>query len=163
MHDGFNTKDPFVIMVGLLNSKIQELADQLDASRTLLDDARHERGRTEDLEHDLRSAKGEAEYYRKQFNQTCEDHEKLRVSNNALQMELYKYRANDPSIIDRAQAFMLKEGGSLMQQGQKIQCIKEIRTITSWGLKEAKDYVEAWKAPSIGDIIREKLGVSGAS
>jgi ribosomal protein L7/L12 len=32
---------------------------------------------------------------------------------------------------------------ALLAQGQKIEAIKQVRTATGWGLKEAKDYVDA--------------------
>lgn len=55
-----------------------------------------------------------------------------------------------------------------LSPSKKIPNIKAIRTLTGWGLKEAKDFVEAFKfsAPelpiqkTIGEIIKEKLGES---
>lgn len=46
--------------------------------------------------------------------------------------------------------------------GEKIAQIKRVRELTSWGLKEAKDFVEAYDPapgalPTIGEMIRDKL------
>ena len=43
-----------------------------------------------------------------------------------------------------------QEVRQLLRQGQKLDAIKRVRHITGWGLKEAKEYVEALpEAPSL--------------
>lgn len=53
-----------------------------------------------------------------------------------------KYGCGDPD--QRVRNFMLKEGGKLWSEGNKIACIKGVRECTGWGLKESKDYSEVW-------------------
>lgn len=43
---------------------------------------------------------------------------------------------------------LVQEVGNLMNQGQKIHAIKLAREATGWGLKEAKDWVEAGYPPN---------------
>jgi ribosomal protein L7/L12 len=55
----------------------------------------------------------------------------------------------------------LAEVRGLLLQGQKIQAIKVVREYTGWGLKEAKDYVEALEAghappPSAGPAAQQQ-------
>ena len=40
---------------------------------------------------------------------------------------------------------------ALVAQGQKIQAIEMVREQTGWGLKQAKDYVDALGPPSAGN------------
>ena len=69
-----------------------------------------------------------------------------------------------PAVEEQSEfAVILKSGGE-----KKIQVIKEVRTITSLGLKEAKDLVEAGGTVKDGvskqeaDEIRKKLEAQGA-
>lgn len=57
--------------------------------------------------------------------------------------ELRQYKLGDPSIKGKADAFMASHP-ELHDMTHRIACIKEVRSLTGWGLKEAKDYVEAY-------------------
>jgi predicted RNase H-like nuclease (RuvC/YqgF family) len=54
-----------------------------------------------------------------------------------------KYGSGTPS--ERVSAYMRTEGERILADGNKILCIKGVKECTGWGLKEAKDYVEAYK------------------
>ncbi len=56
---------------------------------------------------------------------------------------LRQYKLGDPSIRSKADAFMAAHP-EMHDMTVRINCIKEVRQLTGWGLKETKDYVEAY-------------------
>ena len=88
--------------------------------------------------------------------------EGLRVSNNRLHDDLFDLRAQmnsrptlDPKQLQDIAALVLHSDGQLITR--KIQWIKETRALTSCGLKEAKDAVEAVYSEHHIKALRDKL------
>jgi hypothetical protein len=44
---------------------------------------------------------------------------------------------------ERLFTYLCGEGSALYRDGKKIQCIKGVREVTGWGLKQSKDFVES--------------------
>ncbi len=75
----------------------------------------------------------------------CEDYNWSRDRAEAYVVEL-ESNQKDPPAVQGAAALtpeVLSTVRNLVQNGKKIEAIKVVRQATSWGLKEAKDYVEA--------------------
>ena len=88
--------------------------------------------------------------------------EGLRMQNNRLHDEAYDLRmaANakpslDPKQLQDIAALVLHSDGELITR--KIQWIKDVRSLTSCGLKEAKDAVEAVNSEQHIKALRDKL------
>jgi predicted nucleic acid-binding Zn-ribbon protein len=161
--------DDFCTMLDVLNRKLQEKNEEVSSLRDRfadLDDKLIDKGaeicrlkddkqRLQDEVITLRNRCGD-------YNANETDNRWYRDQYNRLTAELAAYREKDPEIPTKANEFMQKIGIGLMRQGLKIQCIKEVRSITHWGLKETKDYVEDYMKglppQTIGDLIKEKLG-----
>lgn len=137
-------KDTFVAMLAMLTAKmveqdekVQSLTMQIADRDDQIDDLRDRMDRKErDYSHSL---KGWKEKYYEEHNRAM-----------GLQTELNLALRTDPKVDEKAAAFMSEKGCNYTMDymgdtvPDRIRCIKELRTITAWGLKEAKDYVEAW-------------------
>lgn len=123
--------DDFVSLLALLNDKIQSQAQEIknlnDRIYRMEDDTSSVRYLREDLEY----ARNEVERYRNLYNTTYAENQRLKLEN--------------PKVKEDLESYMVREGDTLLRQGNKIACIKEVRNLTGWGLKESKDYVEARK------------------
>jgi predicted RNase H-like nuclease (RuvC/YqgF family) len=133
------TDDPFVTMLAILNSKIQAQADRI----SFLEDEHADlemrfQSKCEDYAADLAGSRQEIETLRGDLR-WYKSHADL------LQRELDKIRLNDPEVKEKLATFMKEKGETLLHDGQKIECIKQIRILTGFGLKEAKDFVEQYK------------------
>lgn len=82
----------------------------------------------------------------------------------ALKSQLSLYESySGPLPQPRTLAFMSILGGKAaaeLQVGNFIGAIKEVRTITQWGLKEAKDFVEEFRAGKLAEEAKQYDNVS---
>jgi len=62
--------------------------------------------------------------------------------------ELHIVSTGEPTKADKFKALKLQY---LVGAKGKIECIKEIRGMTGWGLKESKDEVDQWKGGDGGE------------
>lgn len=156
--------DTFVLVVAALSEKLVQKenecfdlkahiaadhAEMDDMQRTITDlraqaedmyDLRAEKNRLEDKVYSLES---------KVRNQDYLEAECARLKEEVLTL---KYGAGDAH--QRVRNYMLREGGKVWAAGNKILCIKGVKEVTGWGLKEAKDYVEEW-GPRYADTSEE--------
>lgn len=169
--------DTFVLVVAALSEKLvqkeNEISDLLtynqqqrqeleDTERTISDlrqecqemwDAREENRTLNDRISYISSKLESYEYMR---TQNAELYQRVRTLEN----ENYKLRFGGATPEETATAYM-KDQGVAEWSSNRIGVIKNVRQITHWGLKEAKDWCDAYVQPqpaTIGDIIRQKLG-----
>lgn len=116
--------DNFVTLLAVLNDKIKDLNGRI---YSMEDNSHSVRYLREDLEY----ARNEVERYRNLWNATYAENQRLKAESPKTQQDL--------------ESFMAEKGDAMIKRNEKIACIKEVRNITGWGLKESKDYVEARK------------------
>ena len=127
----------------VLVEKIEVQADQIrslnKANQSLYDEK-------ENLWHKLQENRDQDVHWWREENELLHRSvDSLSKSNQELQATVREYRLNDPATKALADQFMeSEEGQEFCRNGQKIALIKQVRTLTSWGLRESKDYVEAW-------------------
>lgn len=141
----------FDTMVRILSDRItvqsgliENLEDQLADKRQ---DCDHLRDTCDSLRDDVRVLQADLNYARAQLtsSHSTSQVERDRIYN--MQTELSRYRFNDPVFSGKAQEWMEKNHLPFKYEAggwNKIALIKEVRSITGWGLKDSKDYVEMW-------------------
>ena len=143
--------------------EVQTLAQRCEELETrndfLSDDLDEERRTNSDLRSRLSTAE---EKVRQAGNNEWlkQDLENLRQRNLDLTKALDAYKS-DPKVMEpRLLAYIMGEGRNLALNGKKIECIKGVREITPWGLKEAKDFVEGfrWDLLPLEGSDTEKVG-----
>ncbi len=119
------------------------LADSHNAVKTMCDSRLDEINRLQDRLY-------EQERKVRDYDRMVEDRDyymnALSKANQELQTalaELRQYKVSDPGIKGKADTFMA-DNPHLHDMSCRISCIKEVRQLTGWGLKETKDYVEAY-------------------
>lgn len=129
------------VEVQTLSTRCEEMERRNDM---LSEDLDQERRDNSDLRTRLRTAEekvraaGNIEWVRQDLTSAQNEVARLRA-------ELMSFK-QDPRIMEpRLLAYISGEGRELMAAGKKIECIKGVRHVTSWGLKETKDFVEAFK------------------
>lgn len=86
----------------------------------------------------------------------------LRAQVRKLQAENYKLRFGGHTTEEVAQAYMRNQGAETWAQGApaKLNTLNVIREITGWGLREAKDWCEAFMSthvPTLPDKVEAKV------
>jgi cell division protein FtsB len=156
--------DTFVLVVAALSEKLVQKENQVcelqahieadhaemdNMQRTITDlrvqaeeqyDLRAERNRLEDKVYSLESKVRNQDY--------------LEAECTRLKEELLTLKFGPGDAHQRVRNYMLKEGGGVWAANNKILCIKGVKEVTGWGLKEAKDYVEEW-GPRYADTSEE--------
>jgi len=117
-----------------LRTQAESKYDELDNLRTSNQEYSEKNWRLQNQVYDLESKVGNHSY----LTAECE-----RLREEVLTL---KYGNGTPE--ERASAYMKAEGESVLRGGNRILCIKGVKECTRWGLKEAKDYVEAYKLPT---------------
>lgn len=128
---------------------LKALAEELDRKdqsiaglENVVADLRYDLDRHPDLK--------DLDYYKKKVGELLEE-------NGLLRQELIPYRSASSALKDQASNYMEETGQHIVytelapyvlkdQIGQpnKIGMIKGVRELTKWGLKESKDFVNAW-------------------
>ncbi len=119
-----------------LNDHITRDHAEMDRMQYTITDLRRQGEWRGDLEHDL-------SYYRARCNQLEAEVRRLEL-------------VADPEKEGRINAYMRNHGESLLRFGKKIECIKGVREVSGWGLKESKDFVEAYKLPEVAPSSSEE-------
>lgn len=113
-----------------LRTQAESRYDELDELRVSNSNLSQDKWRLENQVYDLEGRVRNSDYLNAEVTRLKEE------------LLTLKYGVGDPEA--RVRNFMLKEGGKLWSEGNKIACIKGVRECTGWGLKESKDYSEAW-------------------
>lgn len=74
------------------------------------------------------------------------DNDKLYAQVRQLKTENHKLRWGGTTPEETATNYMVKEGATVWAEGRKIDCIRVCRDASGWGLKETKDFCEAYMA-----------------
>ena len=150
-----NSSDPFVVMSLIYSQKLADLKALNKELRSSIQDYSSD---LLDLAYKFKDKDDQIDYLNrlvKQHENTISD---LRSNNYELEAQLKKYALNDPEVKQRAYDYMVAEGTELWQTGSKIQAIKEVRLKTGWGLKDAKDFVEAHVVNLVKTFMEESGG-----
>lgn len=111
------------------------LSNQVDTMYDLREENRS-------LRSQVTSLRGKAENYDYLSSQNNELHAQVRK----LQTEIHKLTYGGQTPEETANAYMLAQGVSKWLEGERIGTIKVVREVTGWGLKEAKDFCDAYMA-----------------
>lgn len=146
-------QDAFVTMLALLNGKIQEQQDTISELRS---DVEHKESIIDDLKEDYRildsrysSLLQDREHYATSYERASRMLSEAQDRIVKLEQQLRAYHVQDPALQSKAESLMVERHKEFrLAEGaiNKIGAIKEVRLITGWGLKESKDFVEAWFA-----------------
>lgn len=153
--------DDFCTLLNLLNAKIQEQASRIETleERENLREREDLREQVADLKEDLDNLRSDREWWvdRQTSTQSLLDEANRQMA--SLREKLYQYQVKDPSIGEKAETWMrehaklpeyqhttvsLSDPSHSKTEPNKIAMIKQVRELTGWGLKDAKDFVEAW-------------------
>lgn len=115
----------------------------------LLDDLDEERRISSDLRCQVRFMEEKVrnqpnvEWLKQDLENTREECNRLREECNRLREDLRGFQHAGPVVKVNLFAYLTRQGKTTWGNNGKIQCIKEVRNITGWGLKETKDFCEA--------------------
>lgn len=136
--------------IAVLNTTVSDLEDSIqdkNCAITDLDDQLVETRAT------LRAVQEDRSYYEERVRILNSELASLRKSFYDQNADLMKYRLSDTTLVGKADEWMkanhqtcIHVDGVLKGKHDRIKMIKEVRQILGWGLKESKDYVEAWLA-----------------
>lgn len=143
-----------------LNTQVVGLQESLDEQATIIDNGFIRFSDQEELisslRHNLSSANSETD-------RTWADLDRTRAQVVELENQLRAFRTQDPAIRQKAADYMATTGHTLRStypgcehQFDKIGCIKVVREITGFGLKDAKDFVENWATNNPGKCQDDK-------
>jgi len=120
----------------VLRRKVAELEDTVSCLRVQRNIAEKRADAVRELENDNAILSDDVNYLRGVYAKQC-DH------NNALRNEIANIRqGTKPVGVITPNHF--GQMHSLLASGEKIQAVKLIRDVTGWGLKDAKEFVEAY-------------------
>jgi len=160
----FTTKpDTFVLVVAALSEKMVqkenecvELRDHIASDHASMDDMQRTITDLRVQCERLQDKADDVDYFRTRYqdmSHKMEGYEHLRSQNaelweqvRVLKMENHKLRYGGQTPEETANNYMLSQGRQVWERGDRIQCIKEVREVSGWGLKETKDWCEAYIA-----------------
>jgi len=131
---------------GLKEGVIADLRNEADDLRN----ARYE------LTNIITSYRNENDDLQNRLNASEHDLHEARAEIDKLNLKIRSMLAQDPAVQQIASDYMRNEGqhlrfysGKTPDQFNKIGCIKAVREKTGWGLRDSKDFVEAWMATNL--------------
>lgn len=118
------------------------------------DDLRNDRYELTDI---ITSLRNENDDLQNRLNASEHDLHEAQAEIDKLNLKIRSGLAQDPVMRQIASDYMRNEGQYLrhafspetVPQLNKIGCIKAVREKTGWGLKDSKDFVEAWIAENL--------------
>jgi len=73
-----------------------------------------------------------------------QENDRLYAEVRQLKQENYRLTYGGSSPEETATAYMQRQGAAVWANGERIACIKVCREVSGWGLKETKDFCEAY-------------------
>ncbi len=157
------SKETLLVIITTLSEKVEgqgllmvELTDHIKRDHTSMDDMQYT---ITDLRRQLESTTDMSEEnYRLRtevydMRDKVEHYESMRSRNEEMYAQVRKLQQENHQLTwggktpeETATAYMVNQGASVWAEGRKIDCIKVCREVSGWGLKETKDFCEAYMA-----------------
>ena len=150
-------KDLFVTVLTALTTKIQDQAATIEVLQETADLVYELRSELETVTSDLNEVSGQL-FSANERARDRGDYVYWKATAERLQEELNLIKLGDEKVrLQNADAYMAKEGYSQMKGEAKIPCIKAVRALTNWGLKDSKDYCQAWLPTIVAEVVADSI------
>lgn len=136
-------KETLVVIIQTLSEKVEgqalvlgDLTDHIKRDHAEMDDMQF---RLTDMSRRVDEKYHECERLRSANIELCAQVRQLTSEN-------YKLKFGGQTPEETATAYMANQGATLWETGDKIAVYKVVKTVTEWGLRETKDFCEAYMA-----------------